>query len=66
MTPEMKAIEAKARDLYPIRPARYVIEMAVFKAAWERGHSHGEASVLDHYCDYAEIAQIAINATLPA
>ena len=66
MTPEMKAIEAKARSLYPVRPAKYAIEMAIFEAAWERGHSHGEASVLDYYSDFAAIAQKAINATTEA
>jgi hypothetical protein len=62
MTPEMKAIEAKARNLYPIHPRNFAVEMEVFKLAWEYGHSHGEADVMSYYCDLAELAQKSISA----
>ena len=66
MTSEMKVIEAKARELYPIRPRNFAVEIEVFKLAWEYGHSHGESEVMSYYCDLAELAQKSISAATSA
>lgn len=60
MIKEQKIIEEKARDLYPICPRNFAVEMEIFKLAWEYGHSFGEGEVLSYYCGLAELAQKAI------
>ena len=64
MEDEYSRIEKKARELYPIKPRKFVIEMEVFKLAWEDGHSGGETEILSHYCDLAGLVQLSIDAVL--
>ena len=65
MTPEQKRIEAKARELYPLSVRNFALEIKVFELAWEHGHALGESEVLNHYCDFTEVAQAALNTTTP-
>ena len=60
MTEEQKSLYAKARNMYPIRPRRFVVEHEVFMMAWQHGHSGGESEVLSFYADFASVAQSAL------
>jgi len=56
------ALEKRCRENYPVSVRNYELEMTLFRLAWEAGHAHGDEEVLSKYCDFAEAAQVAVNA----
>ena len=62
MADEMKEYRVKCEAKYPLRDnVSERVKAYAFNCAWEAGHSNGLSEVLWHYCDLAELAQMAAN-----